>query len=89
MAVSELPTTIFYGNDRMAMGSYMALQDLRLRIPQDVAVIGFDNQKIIAKCLRPPLSDGAAALQDGTVGYRVSPEPDERTNLGAADTVQA
>lgn len=38
------------------MGSYMALKELGIQIPRDVAVIGFDNQRIIAQYLRPPLS---------------------------------
>jgi LacI family transcriptional regulator len=40
----------------MAMGSYMALKELGKQIPRDVAVIGFDNQRIIAKYLIPSLS---------------------------------
>jgi LacI family transcriptional regulator len=56
MQLPEPPTAIFCGNDRMAMGCYMALKELGKQIPRDVAVIGFDNQRIIAKYLRPPLS---------------------------------
>ncbi len=56
MQLTEPPTAIFCGNDRMAMGSYMALKELGKNIPGDVSVIGFDNQSIIAKYLRPPLS---------------------------------
>ena len=40
----------------MAMGAYDALRELGLSIPQDVAVIGFDNQELIAPYLRPALS---------------------------------
>ncbi|MCB0065062.1 MAG: LacI family DNA-binding transcriptional regulator [Caldilineaceae bacterium] len=50
------PTAIFYFNDRMAMGGYDALRKLGKRIPVDVAVMGFDNQEIIAANLHPPLS---------------------------------
>lgn len=56
MKHSDPPSAIFCGNDRMAMGCYTALQELGKAIPADVAVIGFDNQKIIAKYLRPTLS---------------------------------
>lgn len=52
----ELPTAIFCGNDRVAMGVYDALKERGLRIPQDVAIVGFDNQKMVAAHLRPPLS---------------------------------
>jgi LacI family transcriptional regulator, galactose operon repressor len=50
------PTAIFCGNDRTAMGCYGALSTLGLRIPDDVAVVGFDNQKSIADGLWPPLT---------------------------------
>ena len=50
------PTAIFCGNDQMAMGAYEAIKEIGLRIPEDVAVVGFDNQELIAAHLRPPLS---------------------------------
>jgi LacI family transcriptional regulator len=56
LALSEPPTAIFCGNDRTAMGVYDAVRDAGLRIPSDVAVIGFDNQRVVAEQLHPPLS---------------------------------
>ena len=56
MQQTPRPTAIFCFNDQVAMGVYEALHELRLRIPEDVAVIGFDNLDIIAAYLRPPLS---------------------------------
>lgn len=56
MGLSEPPTAIFCFNDRTAMGAYDALHSLGLHIPGDVAVIGFDNQEIIAASLYPPLT---------------------------------
>lgn len=50
------PDAIVCGNDRIAMEVYNALARLSLRIPQDVAVIGFDNQVDIATRLDPPLT---------------------------------
>lgn len=54
--ISDPPTAIFCGTDRIAMGAYDALKESGLRIPEDIAVVGFDNQEIIASYLRPPLS---------------------------------
>ncbi|WP_287157033.1 LacI family DNA-binding transcriptional regulator [Chloroflexus sp.] len=52
----DRPTAIFCFNDKMAMGVYDAIKRLGLRIPQDVAVIGFDNLELIAAQLYPPLT---------------------------------
>ncbi len=56
MQIEDRPTGIFYFNDRMAMGGYDALRKLNLSIPDDVAVIGFDDQEIIAAHLHPALT---------------------------------
>ncbi len=56
MRLPHPPTALFCFNDRAAMGVYDALRELGLAIPQDVAVVGFDNQEIIAAHLRPGLT---------------------------------
>jgi LacI family transcriptional regulator len=50
------PTAVFCFNDRMAMGAYRAAAEVGLRIPDDLSVIGFDNQEIIADGLYPALT---------------------------------
>jgi LacI family transcriptional regulator len=56
MGLSDPPTAIFCFNDRVGMGVYDAIRELHLSIPEDVSLIGFDNQEIISKFLRPQLS---------------------------------
>jgi LacI family transcriptional regulator len=56
LALPDPPTAIFCGNDRIAMGCYAGIMSMRLRIPDDVAVIGFDNQRVIAEGLFPALT---------------------------------
>jgi LacI family transcriptional regulator len=56
MRQPDRPTALFCYNDRMAMGVYDALRKLQLSIPDDVAVIGFDNQENLAEALHPGLS---------------------------------
>lgn len=50
-----VPDALICLNDRVAMGAYEALREHRLRIPQDVAVVGFDGSDL-AGWLRPTLS---------------------------------
>lgn len=52
----DRPTALFCYNDRMAMGAYRAAAEVGLRIPEDVSVVGFDNQEIIADGLFPSLT---------------------------------
>lgn len=56
LRLADPPTALFCGNDRTAMEAYDAVRELGRRIPDDVAVVGFDNQEIIALRLRPALS---------------------------------
>ena len=49
----DRPTALFCYNDRMAMGAYRAAAELGLRIPEDLSVVGFDNQELIAEGCTP------------------------------------
>lgn len=60
--LSARPTAIFAANDLMAMGAMMALREARLRIPEDVAVLGFDDIPA-AKLVYPALSSVAQDQQ--------------------------
>lgn len=55
MRLKKPPTAIFCANDPMAVGCYEALRDLGKRIPEDVSVIGYDDQWV-ARHLNPPLT---------------------------------
>lgn len=55
MALDNPPDAIFCANDMMAVGCYDALKELGLKIPEDVAVVGFDDREI-AQFMRPPLT---------------------------------
>lgn len=65
-------TGVFCHNDPVAMGLYDGLRERGLRIPEDMAVMGFDNQDVIAAHLRPPLSTVALPHYElGAAGVRM------------------
>lgn len=66
----EEPIGIFALNDCIARGSYMALKEAGKNIPNDVAVVGFDD--ISAVFLDPPLSSVRQDVRElGTTAVRL------------------
>lgn len=53
-------------NDRLAFGAHQALQELGLRVPEDISLVSFDNDEI-ATYLRPGLT--TIALPHEHMGY--------------------
>jgi LacI family transcriptional regulator len=49
------PTAIFCANDLMAMGALNAATELGLSVPEDLSVMGYDDQEL-ARYTHPPLS---------------------------------
>jgi LacI family transcriptional regulator len=56
LAADPEADALFCGSDQIAYGAIDALHDLGRRVPDDVAVIGYDNWEIFATESRPPLS---------------------------------
>jgi LacI family transcriptional regulator len=55
LAACPRPTAIFAANDLMALGAMKAIREERLKIPDDIAVMGFDDI-FAASVVTPPLS---------------------------------
>lgn len=51
----ERPTAIFAANDEMAVGAIRAAKNVGLRVPNDLSIIGFNDQGL-AEIYDPPLS---------------------------------
>lgn len=56
LALDEPPTVICCGNDEMAMRVYGLLRSRGVRVPEDMSVAGYDNYRVIAETLFPPLT---------------------------------
>jgi LacI family transcriptional regulator len=50
------PDAIFCGNDQIARGAADALRERGITVPDDVALVGFDNWEVMVTACRPPLT---------------------------------
>lgn len=83
--LAEHPDTdgVFTANDLMAQGAVQVLRDHGRRVPQDVAVVGFDDSSVAVTCrprlttVRQPVEEMAATmarlLDDHIKGVRTEP----------------
>lgn len=55
VALAERPSAIFAANDAMAVGALRALRQVEVHVPDDVALVGFDDIPM-AQYLTPPLT---------------------------------
>ncbi|MBV9134472.1 MAG: LacI family DNA-binding transcriptional regulator [Chloroflexi bacterium] len=55
------PTAVFAASDRMAVGALEAVRNSGLRVPEDVAIVGFDDL-VLAVSATPPLSSVAQPI---------------------------
>jgi LacI family transcriptional regulator len=51
----ECPTAVFVNNNLLTLGSLLAIQELGLRCPEDIAVVAFDDHPWAAVA-HPPLT---------------------------------
>lgn len=64
-------TAVFCYNDRASMGLYDTLRERGLRVPDDLSVVGFDNQEVISAHLHPALTTVGLPQYDlGVLGVR-------------------
>lgn len=63
MALETRPTAIFAANDSMAIGALSALREAGVRVPEEVAVAGFDDIPL-AHYMDPPLSSVRVPISD-------------------------
>ena len=69
--LSPRPTAVFACNDSMAIGALSAFNEAGLQVPDDVALVGFDDIPI-ARFLAPPLTTVKVPIADlGRQGFDV------------------
>jgi len=71
LELPERPTAIFAATDEMAIGAIHCIQDMGLKVPEDISVISVDNIRM-ASMVRPQLTTVAQPMYDiGAVSMRL------------------
>jgi LacI family transcriptional regulator len=85
---SSWPGAIFAGNDQMAYGVLEVAEQQGIRVPEDIAVLGFDDNMLSAH-MRPPLTTVRQPFPE--MGYKAVEmlltmiDPDHRTSKAYRD----
>ena len=56
LRLPDPPTTFCCGNDKMALKVYGILRSRGMKLPEEISVTGYDNYRVIAETLYPPLT---------------------------------
>ncbi|MFF0212026.1 substrate-binding domain-containing protein [Streptomyces althioticus] len=80
----EPPAAIFAAGDRMARGAVEALRGRRLRVPQNMTAVGFDDLREATRVA--PYRDRHAVLHDRPGSAAARRQPRHRTPLGGRGT---
>ncbi len=56
LRLSDPPTVLCCGNDKMALMVYGILRSRGIKVPNEMSVAGYDNYRVIAETLYPPLT---------------------------------
>ena len=54
-SAQRLPTAVFADNDIIALGAMKAMKEFKIRVPEDISIIGFDDMPY-CELSEPPLS---------------------------------
>jgi LacI family transcriptional regulator len=70
LRLPEPPTVLCCGNDKMAVRVYGILRSRGVKVPDEISVAGYDNYRVIAETLFPPLT--TVELSYTAIGLRTA-----------------
>ena len=85
LELDEPPTAIFAASDLMAAGAIRAASDLGVRVPEDLAIVGFDDIGL-ASLIQPQLTTVRQDMHGARRGGRERSCPHDRRPRVAAGT---
>jgi len=80
--MANSPTAIFVSNETMTTGALLALKENKVKIPQDIAIVGFDDP-VWAPLIDPPLTAvRQPSYSIGTIACQVLLQKIRKSNRG-------
>jgi LacI family transcriptional regulator len=70
LRLPDPPTVLCCGNDKMALRVYGILRSRGLKVPTEISVAGYDNYRVMAETLFPPLT--TVELPYAAIGVRAA-----------------
>jgi DNA-binding LacI/PurR family transcriptional regulator len=71
LALADSPTAVFAASDVLALGALAAINEHRLRVPEDISLAGFDDIDFAAYCQPPLTTIRVPAREMGRLAVRV------------------
>ena len=85
--MADPPTAIFAANDYMALGVYEAIVDEGLRVPEDVAFVGFNDIEFTAMKGIELTTIGQKKYEMGAVAVKILVERIEEEKVGPSKEI--
>ena len=69
--IDKTPTTLFVTNDNVAIGIINRLVELKISIPEQVSILGYDNIRIAGSCRIPLTTISQSSVEMGRVATKM------------------
>ena len=65
------PTAVLAASDTLAVGALAAARDMKLRVPEDISIAGFDDIEVAAYCNPPLTTVKVPAYEIGLIAFKI------------------
>jgi DNA-binding LacI/PurR family transcriptional regulator len=71
LSLPDRPTAVLAASDTLAVGALAAARDLKVRIPEDISIAGFDDIEVAGYCNPPLTTVRVPAYEIGQIAFKI------------------
>ena len=71
LSLSDRPTAVLAASDTLAVGALAAARDMKVRVPEDISIAGFDDIEVAAYCNPPLTTVKVPAYEIGQIAFKI------------------